>query len=599
MNECGSVMRMGRARRGGFTLTEILVALAIMVILFALLFAPMMAGLDWVATGRANVNLQDACRLAMEQMRRELSEAVFVHPTPGVDFPGPDGAWSTSDDIRVCNYSQVLFNPPERDGSGRVVSPPHAAIDDGPGGSGLPIVVRYRVRPVFPGLEYSEDNPFALYREEFLWNTGMASPLGSFDSAMVWQPDVPLNENALTPKRGSTFLPTTSVAYSVAGGVVTSLTPTVFAGFCTLTAMPGNTDVMYLFDGLQFTPERITGEMLHTTNDVLYRSKYPGWDGTSLSYYPASGGFLPIYAVDRSDLDPTIVLYRYQPGTGGWTGVPAGMDTRIEAVRTVSLRWSGDSGSVTCGQQARTLVAGNYVYYKPVSFTGGGGAAWYTTNAPAEVAPIRPSAAAAPQDTANAPIAYRIDPSLDGTGWPAVIQEGTIKARIVAVEQATGRKRIIDLKPTGNFAQESIRGDEFCPLVYRRDYSQPSDGIPEGTCAEVRLSRYDPPRPTSTALFGPNPPAFSSFELQLVYYYRRNYAYDPIADAEGRDPFVADRVKVDYSTRAIQNVAMTLQRYVELEEPTTPGVYALPPDEVPNSVPLREQVIVRNFPRTG
>ena len=227
--------------------------------------------------------------------------------------------------------------------------------------------------------------------------------------------------------------------------------------------------------------------MLQTTNDVLYRSKYPGWDGTSLSYYPTSGGFLPTYAVDRSDLDPTIVLYRYQPATGGWTGVPAGMDSRIEAVRTVKLRWSGDSGSVTCGEQARTLVAGNYVYYKPVGFSGGGPGVWFNTNAPAEIAPIRPSTAATPQDSANAPISYRIDPSLDGTGWRTVIQEGTIK---VASWPWSGPQtaNASSPKPTGSFAQKASAATSSVPLVYRRDYSQPSDGIPEGPAPSAAVS---------------------------------------------------------------------------------------------------------------
>ncbi|MBP8950929.1 MAG: prepilin-type N-terminal cleavage/methylation domain-containing protein, partial [Armatimonadetes bacterium] len=63
-------MRIAGGRCTGFTLIEVMVALAIMVILFALLFAPMIAGLEWVSSGRANVGMQDACRYAMEQIRR-------------------------------------------------------------------------------------------------------------------------------------------------------------------------------------------------------------------------------------------------------------------------------------------------------------------------------------------------------------------------------------------------------------------------------------------------------------------------------------------------------------------------------------------------
>lgn len=592
MKECGSVMRPGRARRGGFTLTEILVALAIMVILFALLFAPMMAGLDWVTTGRANVNLQDACRLAMEQMRREIGEAVYVHPTPGVDFSGADGTWGTDDDTRIPNYSQILFNPPARDGSGRVINPPHAAVD---GATGLPYVVRYTVRKAFPTLEYSEDNPFALYRQEFIWDATQATPLGSYDSSAVWQPEVPVVENALTPTTGATFLPATTVTYTV-GGPSDPTTPTVWAGYYDPDTLPANERIMYLFEGVQFRPERITGEQLTSTNGVLYRSKYAGWDGTTLARF--GWEFLPDVRISRSDLDPAIMLYSWDPASGGFTNLAAGMNSCDPGPRTVRLRWSADSGSVTCGQQARTLVSGNWVYYKPITFsTGSPGPGWYTVGTPDEIKPVWPGAVTGvPQDAANAPIAYRVDPSEDGTGWAALIQPGSIRVRVVAVD-GTGAQRTVDLKPTGNFNQTTMRGDEYCPLIYRRDYN--GDGAPEGTCAEIRLSRFDPPRPTSKALFGDSPPALSGFQVQVLYYYRRNYAYDPGRDAAGEDPFVSDVVKVDYSTRTIQNVTMTLQRHVELEETGTPGVYALPPNESPNSVPLREQVIVRNFPRNS
>ena len=81
-----------------------------------------------------------------------------------------------------------------------------------------------------------------------------------------------------------------------------------------------------------------------------------------------------------------------------------------------------------------------------------------------------------------------------------------------------------------------------------------------------------------------------------MYYYRRNYVYDAALDAAGREPFVNDVVKVDYSTRKIQNLTLTLQRYMDLEE-TTADVYGLPADERPNDVTIREQIIVRNLAR--
>jgi prepilin-type N-terminal cleavage/methylation domain-containing protein len=53
---------IGGLRRAGFTLVEVLVVLAILVILFGLLFAPMMAGMDMATQGRIQARLQDTAR---------------------------------------------------------------------------------------------------------------------------------------------------------------------------------------------------------------------------------------------------------------------------------------------------------------------------------------------------------------------------------------------------------------------------------------------------------------------------------------------------------------------------------------------------------
>jgi prepilin-type N-terminal cleavage/methylation domain-containing protein len=600
-------------RRGGFTLTELLVALAIMVILFALLFAPMMAGLDWVSTGRANVGLQDACRYAMEQVRRELGEAVYVFPTPGAVFT----------DERVPNFSQVVFIPPARDDFGRIGNPPSAEYV-----GGQRVGVRYNVHLVwrwqcqtcgwlgadavapaacpecggtsFAAAEYSEDNPFALFREEFLIRSDTTFPdgydLGSYDSVGTWVSGLPTGENALTPKRGATFVPTTSVC----------LDPSCrqqVPGYATVCPSCSGTSLMYEFSGVQFTPQRIAGEVLSTDNGVLYQSRYGAWDGPTLN-----GAFLPDgIGVAMSQIDPHIQLYAWN-GAGAWSIERTDMDSRSATVRSAQLRWDRDRGEVRVGTNPGGYVAGQWAEapYREVPYSAlPSGSGWYTVPAsgslPAEITPVWPSTSAAPADEADAPIGYHVDPAQDATGLPAVIEPWSVRVRAVGVT-AGGQTIQMDLKPTSNFQQTQIKGDEFCAHLVRAWDDTNGDGLQSpgeaavGTKLELRFSRYDPPRPTSVALFGGTSPGFASFRLQISYYYRRNFVYDGARDAAGQDPFVSDQVKVDYSTRTIQNVALSLQRYVDLEEFGT-SVFRVPPDEHPNEVSVREQLTLRNFGR--
>lgn len=610
------MVRGAGSRRQGFTLTEVLVALAIMVILFALLFAPMMIGLDWVATGRAHVGIQDAARLAMEEMRRELGEAVYVPrwnwlPRNGwvgasgvvvngwdaAAFPGADGTWYSGDDVYVPNYSQIFFCPPERDEEGKVIYPPRKAVRVEQGRRHT-VLVRYAARLVYPYEEYSEDNPFALYREEFLWDEATGD-VGRYDSAGTWQDYQPVTETVLTPKRGATFVPTTTITWTAgasSGSYASGYVPD---------DPSDDTYHMYLFRGLQFVPERIVGEQLTTDNGVVYRSRHGAWDGTPLEYYQDGSGnpypFLPPYFAGqdpnfrllRSELDPRISLYRWTGGS--YSALRDGMDSR-ETVgtlgatrRTVAVRWSPEGGTITAGQAARTDAGRPYriISFGPPSGPGG----WYTVTPAVGIEAVWPSQTAMPQDEADAPISYRVVVS-DGINEPAHIEPSSVKVRVVGY--VSGTRREIELKPTTNFNQTTMRGDEFCPLVVRHDYA--GDGVTDGTALMLRFSRYDPPRPTSRALFDATPADAVGFEIQVLYHYRRNYAYDYNKDTRGQNPFVSDIVKVDYSTRRIQNVALSLQRYTDLMDDGT-GTLRVPSDERPIEVSVRDQIVVRNHAR--
>lgn len=71
---------MGKQYKG-FTLMELLVTLAIMVLLFALLFKPLRNALEIVDTGRQMKAVTEASRATLDQLSREIAQAIWVRPS--------------------------------------------------------------------------------------------------------------------------------------------------------------------------------------------------------------------------------------------------------------------------------------------------------------------------------------------------------------------------------------------------------------------------------------------------------------------------------------------------------------------------------------
>ena len=67
-----------KRHNSGFTLIELLVVAAITALLLALIFGPMIAGFQFLQTGRAKVQSQDTARNALEVMSREVSASTCV-----------------------------------------------------------------------------------------------------------------------------------------------------------------------------------------------------------------------------------------------------------------------------------------------------------------------------------------------------------------------------------------------------------------------------------------------------------------------------------------------------------------------------------------
>lgn len=110
-----------------FTLTELLVAIAILSIMFTLLFIPMTQAFDHARRGRIMANLQNAADFALEWMVRELTQAVDVLPQERVstngqplnlldddDSPTDNDTFSRLDFVARFPDEERLATPPQR-----------------------------------------------------------------------------------------------------------------------------------------------------------------------------------------------------------------------------------------------------------------------------------------------------------------------------------------------------------------------------------------------------------------------------------------------------------------------------------------------------
>lgn len=69
-----------RLRRNGFTLVEVLVAVAIMSLLFAVILVPLRLGFDSFNIGQTRSTLQQQAQLTLQQIGNDLRKAQFVFP---------------------------------------------------------------------------------------------------------------------------------------------------------------------------------------------------------------------------------------------------------------------------------------------------------------------------------------------------------------------------------------------------------------------------------------------------------------------------------------------------------------------------------------
>jgi prepilin-type N-terminal cleavage/methylation domain-containing protein len=171
--------------RSGFTLVEMMVTLAIMMLLFGIIFVPLNQAFNFFQLGQTRTSMQQAARQSLEQISSDLRTAVRMFPndvTPGItnqspynnnggpyiEVKDPVAANSCSNEVlRRSNLSRIDFIPAQLDGDGSVIIPVRPAR----------YLVTYYARRLNPAKEYDAvENPVILHRAQSPIYNGDGSP---------------------------------------------------------------------------------------------------------------------------------------------------------------------------------------------------------------------------------------------------------------------------------------------------------------------------------------------------------------------------------------------------------------------------------------
>jgi prepilin-type N-terminal cleavage/methylation domain-containing protein len=533
-------VRVGIPLRRGFTLVEILVVLAILVILFGLLFAPMMTSIEMTTRGRSQVRMQDAARLAIEQIHRELAEAMYIYPTPTIVTPAGT----------IPDYSQIVFVPPARDDNGLIAQPLRPRMANGQILATRYCVLLRRNNSTSSLGEHDVDNPFILWRQEGTYVHDAATNTWDF------APTAGTSGNALTPKDRCDLVPRATISVTPAPGSAV----TVYPGYYYPTDPASTEELHYLFDCVQFMPERIAGEVLAPNTDgFLYTATHGGWLGTVGNGNAA----LATSALVEAALDPRFVVYR--------ANAPV-FDSNT-AVRPLNLSYDSNAGTVRVGSDWNGTVSFNSLDTDPQSMATP--QAWWgtTTAVPAPASgtltAVAPTGIIWRQGDARAPSAYYVQ--AQGSSQTSMIVPSSVRVWVTATWASGGYTQTIEYTPTADTNQSELGPTQFAFV--------PDDHNLGG---EIRFSKYYPPSPDQ---YGPAN-TLSALTIYIYAFTRENY--DPTT-------FVTDSIRADYWTRDIINVTLQISQYVDLEpDEQQPAALVLPQRGRPATILMRDQVTVRN-----
>lgn len=614
--------------RGGFTLLEVLVVLGILVVLFALLFVPMTTSVNIATSGRRQAEMQQDLRMAMEQAARDLTEATYVYPPELIRIATASSVYTGEHEYMV-NYSAMSFVLPKKD-AGQPLQPLQPVFQSPySGAQELPVVTRYAVHTADTVLRVwppgsppgSSLNPstkdkvfmvsagpgpestFQLYRQQgyCIYDADLGTyTFGSYadvdvdgngtitnDENDVFVIDRPNAENALTPRMGADVICTQTVCrdngQSVAGYVPATVNATG-----DLDPSPGagwTTQLVYLFDGIQFRPERIADDPLRISADgSTYRSSRGAWlgllnDGTR-SIYDLVWGLGGI-AINSSELRPRIVVRRWAAGAYSTTVMDTDQLGPLPQVapdaatnNLLNLRWNSRAGQVTVADTvpvpAQVDSAPGVVFAQQVD---PGPGFWTIGPTRADVLPEWPTAPTSRND-ARAPVGYVLDP------WRA---EGVVETWNPWSIQPQAADRDIKIIP------ESLRvwvvfrrktTDEVQRREMARVNTQDQDQIgllqytatpfDEGKQVELRFNPSVPPGPDLVArLIDPSLAGVLEFSCEIQIYYQARRNFDPVS---GRD----DQIVVSYSTGSAYNLKLALTEYSPYEAPTSGAASQVP-----------------------
>jgi len=319
--------RSAAGGRAGFTLVEILMAAALMAVALALLFIPLASTFGYFRTGTAQTDAQNAARVALDGMCRELQEAMYVQ-------------------LDMYDNTVVAFVPPLRvdpsDPNSEIVTPPrpdwdHAirywralhdpTVNYNPGTRvGAPNTY-YLARTV---VEYplATDDPWNRWNSD--WATAQSA--GAVDQVADWAPiprvvnaDVDIYGTRATIQPGYPYL---AVQYGVRKGEMTQAEAARRYRDRVVGMTPNAVD--YDVTGVEFQPLVVSGEWLTPAqagddgdDHSVYRTRYPllrmGAPYSGWSSFGGEAQAIPISAAARAwARDPFLLMYRLVSAQSGW-----------------------------------------------------------------------------------------------------------------------------------------------------------------------------------------------------------------------------------------------------------------------------------------
>jgi len=601
-------------QRSGFTLVELLVVLAILVLLFGLLFAPMMTSLDMAREGQVRARMQDTVRQTMEDVQRTVSNAVHVLPLREVR-PAAAPALSYVDTsqlaVIVPNAGSLTgpLQPPVRPDpsagtqwmravryvvhprSGRIVRNDDVGVNFAtyPPGTTAPL----SASQPSSGVSYipEVDDPFVLYRQVgilrevpraqaeygfgdrwYRFGSLVEQPTGS--GTYVFYSNRPETENALSQASGCDVPCTGSVCDSC--GVRYPGFREYSANCPACSAAVGYT---YLFDGVRFAPQHAANEQLQPLRDgTVYRAEHGGWTG-----YAHSDVTVAAPQLFPRLLDPRITVYRYNSTTGGYTDLQYdSFSPGLRGTPQLDVRWDADNGSVEFGR----------FFLQTITLTDTGGAVNVATATDqAAMLPLE-SEPGVPPGRTLVPNGYQVTPAPT-----AIILPDTVQVRAI-VTFTDGTQRQVDYVRTSQTEQSQIGAQQFA-VKRALPPSAWESWVPENWALsmDVLFSEFPgtgPPGPAKFAQDAGRPVTdVRDVQLYIGYSARRNADIHSGASATARD----DLVRVDYSTRNVMDVSFTLAEFVDYTEDAN-GNYVLPaPPPKPQQAALHDTIAVRNAGR--